>query len=278
MKEEKESTSKQMRLGTLMALVFLAWVSYWIITWCYFKDWKNGGVFGDSFGAINSLFSGLALAGIIYTVYLQKEELSLQRKELSDTRKEFKIQNRTLKKQRFESTFFSLITLHHAIVDKISIEVDKSTLKGAESIRHLNKEFRNKYSLYLKEKGNPKLEASSVTAHISIVMSVFTEFYKGYDEHLSQCFKNFITLAKMAKESKLISDSDREFYFSIIATQIHPCEMILLFYYFNVGDGYRDKALFTDLKLTRKMDPNLLADRNHFNIFDPPETIKDIFK
>ena len=46
------------------------------------------GSFGDSFGAINSLFSGLAFAGIIYTILLQRKELSLQRKELTDTRKE----------------------------------------------------------------------------------------------------------------------------------------------------------------------------------------------
>ena len=38
------------------------------------------------FGAVNSLFSGLAFAGVIFTIYLQKTELSLQRKELELTR------------------------------------------------------------------------------------------------------------------------------------------------------------------------------------------------
>lgn len=44
------------------------------------------GLFGDSYGAVNSLFSGLAFAGIIYTIILQKKELSLQRDELMQTR------------------------------------------------------------------------------------------------------------------------------------------------------------------------------------------------
>ncbi|MDR6554663.1 hypothetical protein [Paenibacillus qinlingensis] len=40
------------------------------------------GTFGDMFGAVNSLFSGLAFAGIIYTIYLQRKELTLQREEI----------------------------------------------------------------------------------------------------------------------------------------------------------------------------------------------------
>ncbi len=43
----------------------------------------RAGLFGDSFGVLNSLFSGLAFAGIIITILLQKEELKLQRLELA---------------------------------------------------------------------------------------------------------------------------------------------------------------------------------------------------
>jgi PDZ domain-containing secreted protein len=45
---------------------------------------------GDSFGAINSLFSGLALAGVVVAIAMQRQELSLQRQELSLTRDELK--------------------------------------------------------------------------------------------------------------------------------------------------------------------------------------------
>jgi len=44
--------------------------------------------FGDMFGAVNALFSGLAFLGIIYTIYLQRNELALQRGELKLTRDE----------------------------------------------------------------------------------------------------------------------------------------------------------------------------------------------
>jgi len=51
-------------------------------------DWPTRGQFGDVFGAANALFSGLAFTGLIYTVFLQREELALQRKELELTRQE----------------------------------------------------------------------------------------------------------------------------------------------------------------------------------------------
>ncbi len=53
-------------------------------------DWPTRGQFGDVFGVVNALFSGLAFTGLIYTVFLQREELSLQRKELELTRQELK--------------------------------------------------------------------------------------------------------------------------------------------------------------------------------------------
>ena len=53
-----------------------------------FSNKRDGAQVGDSFGALNAIFSGLAFAGVILTVIMQKDELNLQRKELKDTRKE----------------------------------------------------------------------------------------------------------------------------------------------------------------------------------------------
>ncbi len=48
----------------------------------------KAGVFGDSFGILTSLFSGLAFAALIVTILLQKKELSYQREELKLQREE----------------------------------------------------------------------------------------------------------------------------------------------------------------------------------------------
>lgn len=80
------------RLIVAILFVSLIWASIFLLNiWLlYEKDDFNGGTLGDSFGTVNALFSGLAFAFLIYTAYLQKEELKLQRKELQDNRAELK--------------------------------------------------------------------------------------------------------------------------------------------------------------------------------------------
>lgn len=70
--------------------VVIAWALSFVIIYFAIPDWERRAQLGDLFGAVNSLFSGLAFAGVIYTIYLQKEELSLQRKELQLTRDELR--------------------------------------------------------------------------------------------------------------------------------------------------------------------------------------------
>jgi len=56
------------------------------------------GAFGDMFGAANALFSGLAFAGLIYTLILQRTELKYQRQQLKLQYEE--MQNNTAELQR----------------------------------------------------------------------------------------------------------------------------------------------------------------------------------
>ena len=77
-------------LWALFIAVGMIWFVSSFVLYGFFGDWTKSGSFGDGFGAINSLFSGLAFAGIVYTILLQRKELELQREELRETRKELK--------------------------------------------------------------------------------------------------------------------------------------------------------------------------------------------
>ena len=62
-------------------------IAYWgIMSLIYkakfFQPWLEPNEFGDMFGFLSCLFSGLAFAGLIVTIRQQKEDLELQRKEL----------------------------------------------------------------------------------------------------------------------------------------------------------------------------------------------------
>lgn len=76
--------------GVILVVVVYASTLIWL-TWPISKYSINkSGVFGDSFGLLTALFSGLAFSGMIITILLQKKELDLQRLELSYSREEFK--------------------------------------------------------------------------------------------------------------------------------------------------------------------------------------------
>ncbi len=73
------------RIGAGLACLMMAlWLS-WVLIWLLVGDWTAAGQFGDAFGAINALFSGLALAGVIVAMLMQREELKLIRKELGQS-------------------------------------------------------------------------------------------------------------------------------------------------------------------------------------------------
>ncbi len=108
-----------MSIGFILILIIL--IGYGLVV----MEYKERGSFGDMFGAINALFSGAAFVGIIISMRMQSDELSLQRDELAQTREvlndqkkqleqqqqEMALQNETMRKQQFENTFFSLVDL-----------------------------------------------------------------------------------------------------------------------------------------------------------------------
>lgn len=56
-------------------------------------DWQTRGQFGDMYGVLNTTFSGLAFAALVFTLVLQRKELRLQRLELALTRAELEKQS-----------------------------------------------------------------------------------------------------------------------------------------------------------------------------------------
>lgn len=65
--------------------------------------WVAWGRASDDFTALEALFTGLALTGVVASILLQSRELSLQREELALTRSEVEGQRRALEAQVEES-------------------------------------------------------------------------------------------------------------------------------------------------------------------------------
>ena len=75
-------------------LVIGLWAASAIVLYLSVDDFSKSGTFGDSFGALNTLFSGLAFAGIIVSIKMQNDEMREQRKELQKQKKAAQLYHR----------------------------------------------------------------------------------------------------------------------------------------------------------------------------------------
>ena len=108
--------------------------------WSVFPDLvpnvEKRGQWGDSFGFVTALFTGLAFAILIWTLHVQQEELALQREELRG-------QKEQLQKQNFESSFFQLLGQHNENVKSMVIRRgQEGEYCGRECFGYMFKKFQ----------------------------------------------------------------------------------------------------------------------------------------
>jgi hypothetical protein len=87
-------------------LLFTAVVALWLATLCVLvlvlPDWGSRGQFGDLFGSVNALFSGLAFAALYSSIRVQQSQLETQQNELALQREELKLQREEMAASRGE--------------------------------------------------------------------------------------------------------------------------------------------------------------------------------
>ncbi len=75
-------------------IVTVIWAASALLLYFSVEDFSKSGTFGDSFGVLNTLFSGLAFVGIIVSIKMQNDEMREQRKELQKQKKAAQLYHR----------------------------------------------------------------------------------------------------------------------------------------------------------------------------------------
>ena len=88
MAETRIGKDRLIWVGIALGVAIISFVALYAGALIYFTwpvevlSLDKSGVLGDSFGALNALFSGIAFAGLIIAILYQREDLILQRNEL----------------------------------------------------------------------------------------------------------------------------------------------------------------------------------------------------
>jgi hypothetical protein len=285
-KKDTESS----RSGYCIELAFVIVVSLWGLSWWgisnFIEEPTNQGTFGDMFGAVNALFSGLAFAGLIATLLYQKNELKLQREELKLTReelqgqrKEFEEQNKTMKRQRFENTFFNMLSLQQEIVANLSYEyyvnpnicppnvpAEQFYYNSPKGLLHGREVFEGMYKRAIIDYNGRR--------YADGLYNIFKNFgHLAYSNikattRFDHCFRHLYRIYKYVDTSDLITKEERYDYACIIRSQLSDYELVMLFYNCLTTNGREKfKPLIEKYAIFNNLREELLANAAHKELY-----------
>ncbi|MBW1294969.1 putative phage abortive infection protein [Aquimarina litoralis] len=198
----------------------------------------------------------------------QIEEFELQRQELELTRQVFTEQRDTLKLQQFESTFFSLLNLHHQIVDGIDIDTTKGgslydfkkekdvTLTGRDCFQYFFQEFEEMYASRYDEKNE-----------LDRIQKSYIDFYVNHQTDLGHYFRNLYNILKFVHKK---NPGDNFFYANLLRAQLSSSELLMLFYNCLSKFGNRKfKPLIEEYHFLQNMPKNpIFEQKDHTNLYN----------
>lgn len=263
------------------------------------------GQFGDKFGAVSSLFSGLAFAGIIVT-------LLLQRRDLSETRS-------AMGHERFDNTFFQLLNLHIDITTRLTAK-GRNGIEAfeafAERIKTCDPDFYAFSALQKISRGKvrtiidtkeipphayPELSPADVTnlnqylvqgvrafenyldddkaMHEEKIVNAYIKSAIEHVDYFSHYFRNLYHILKFVDESDLIGAKEKCMYSKFVRSQLSDIELVCIFYNSisrialpgreNMELGFpKMQAFLKKYDLLQNMNPRSLIHPIHKQIFE----------
>lgn len=222
------------------------------------------GTYGDMYGSLNTLFSGLAFATLIISILLQMLELRETRKELAnqskallDQKTEFSAQTNILKnqyeltsfqhieavKQNFFHQFYALMEERRFRLENLNVHkhitIDRKTNKNifASNICEHGLKALKVYADQINDQIHTKLDAVKINKqgndlfylHLSIA---FDSLLFSQISPLINLTDNLIsTIVDLNTNIPSEREIDTESYFNLIASSLYPNEAIIIFWY-----------------------------------------------
>lgn len=223
-----EAEAYKLRLWPVI-VAFVVVFAFWIVNLGFglYMAPNQRGTFGDMFGAVNSIFSGLAFVGVIYAIFMQRHEVALAKKEikytrkiLDDQQKQLEFQNNEARKQAFESTFFQMLKLFSDITSQID-------LVRSDSAGHYETKGKDVFPIFLSRlKKIYKTPATTMYGGENFLNS-YKEFYRKHNSELGHYFRIIYNITKFIDSSDL---ANKKFYSNIVRAQLSDAEVAILFH------------------------------------------------
>lgn len=234
--------------------IVVAFYIFWFWKRPISQETESWGQFGDYIGGLINPFVG------IVTVVLVIYSIRMQRRELKASLAEMKYANTSAEKMRFEQTLFSWLSSYHELLR----EIKTGNYQGRQAlvnIFHCNLSMRNQL---IKQKNpvNKKDDVINgcilwgfknwkagetcddelgnlgflVSARKS-VLEKYEEFYKNNRSNLKFFLNPLQKMFQWIDSSEVLTEDEKNHYFTIVLSQISWSELALIFYYCLGAEG-----------------------------------------
>lgn len=192
------------------------------------------GVFGDSFGTLNALFSGLAFSGVLITLLIQRKDLSEARDQNA--------------RQQTESQFYSMLNLQQQIVQAFDLHrhgANPYIIQGRDCFRDWSRKLGTRYD----EMGESHAHADSIERSLAAYEKVMSD----HQGDLGLYFRSLYSIFRFIEDAH---HSDKQSFALVVRSLLSDYELVLLFYNCLSHKGKKFKkyansyALFDNLNVT----------------------------
>lgn len=210
----------------------------WKVPFSEVPDAIREGVFGDSLGTLNTLFSGLAFSGVLLT-------LLFQRKDLSETRMQ-------IASQQAESQFYNLLSHQQEVVRNFDLQnkmTNEVVSRGRDCFRSWSETLHEIHDKFSVSFGNE---------HAHIVPYHF--LYDMGRADLSLYFRSLYSVFRFVEKTNYKGDAQ---FGIVLRSLLSDYELVLLFYNSLSARGVKFKRFIYEHALFDNLDPDLLLEPSH---------------
>jgi len=245
-------------IGLLAFALVVVQAIYFTIAGFFMKwDLSHLGTFGDTFGALNTTFTGFAFLGLLHS-------LALQRKELKSAHEETDRLKSLEKKREFESTFFQLLEFFEGTLDRLTTR--------QRSFRGLFSDYtRDVYDYLCKYDRNA--ETISECISIEAITSGYMDFYTDKEDVLGPYFRSLYHLFRYVDKSDL-PKSDKHFYCDICRAQLSATQLEMLYFNGLTEYGVKFRVLIERYGILKHLGSSL-ANRKGMKDYYKPSAFED---
>ncbi|VVM74137.1 putative phage abortive infection protein [Pseudomonas fluorescens] len=202
----------------------------------------RSGTFGDAFGTLNALFSGLAFSGVLITLLLQRKDLAGSQEQNA--------------RQQTESQFYSMLNLQQQVIQGFDLQPGPASMVSAIQGRDCFRSWTKK----LNSANNSLRVISDIEYPLKLALEAYQKVMKDHQGDLGLYFRSLYSVFRFIDGA---DHTDKKHLASVVRSLLSDYELVLLFYNCLSPKGENFKRFANAYELFDNLDVDLLISKQH---------------